>query len=83
MNHTGMDEQDIQYAFAKQVPDMKSRGFIIGTSYGEITVPAGRMADALALSLTRALQCELLRLERHRHHSACCNTADEEAGHGH
>lgn len=38
---------------------------------------------ALALSLTRVLQCELLRLERQRHHSACCNTADEAgASHG-
>lgn len=57
---TRMDPQDIQYALAKQVPDMKSRGFTIGTSYGQLDVPSGRMADAIAQALTRALQCELL-----------------------
>jgi len=73
-----MNQQDIQYALAKQVPDMKSRGFTIGTSYGQIDIPPGWMAQRLAEHLVRALQCELLHLERNRHHGAAL-----EADHGH
>lgn len=55
-----MDTQDIQYALAKQVPDITGRGCTIGTSYGAIDIPPGRSADQLAAYLTRLLQCELL-----------------------
>lgn len=64
-----MDAQDIHYALAKQVPDMKNRGFTIGTSYGQVDIAPGWMADRMAEHLTRALQCELLHLERARHHA--------------
>lgn len=77
-----MNLQDIHYALDKQVPDMKSRGFTIGTSYGQIDMPPGWMADRMAEHLTRALQCELLHLERARHHVAS-GTPVEGDSHGH
>lgn len=57
-----MDEQDISYALAKQVPDMRSRGFIIGTSYGELSVPPGPLAEQLADTVRLVLALELARL---------------------
>ncbi len=60
-----MDEQDIAYALAKQVPDMASRGFIIGTSYGDLNIPPGPMADRIARQVTIALQVELITVARH------------------
>ena len=73
-----MDLKDIHYALAKQVPDLKSRGCLIGTSYGAIDIPPGWLADRLAEQLVRMLQCELLHLERNRHHLDTLK-----AGHGH
>lgn len=40
------------YALAKQVPDIADRGCTIATSYGDITIPPGRMAERLAELLT-------------------------------
>ena len=77
-----MDAQDIHYALDKQVPDIAGRGCTIGTCYGALDVPPGRMADALARALTRALQCELLYQERAHHHVACVAATPEGAGHG-
>lgn len=57
-----MNEQDLSYALAKQVPDMQSRGFIIGTSYGEINVPPGPLAERLADQVRFVLALELARL---------------------
>lgn len=57
-----MNEQDLAYALSKQVPDMHSRGFIIGTTYGEITVPCGPMAERLADAVRLVLALELARL---------------------
>ena len=57
-----MDEQHLSYALAKQVPDMCSRGFIIGTSYGEINVPPGPLADRLADQVRLVLALELARI---------------------
>lgn len=57
-----MDEFEISYALAKQVPDMHSRGFIIGTSYGEINVPPGPLAEQLADTVRLVLALELARL---------------------
>ncbi len=57
-----MDEQDLAYALSKQVPDMRSRGFIIGTTYGEITVPPGLVAERLADQVRLVLALELARL---------------------
>lgn len=56
-----MNEQDLSYALAKQVPDMHSRGFIIGTSYGEINVPPGPLAERLADQVRLVLALELAR----------------------
>lgn len=64
-----MDEQDITYALAKQVPDMAGRGFIIGTSYGALEFPPGRSADAICRAVTRALQCELLAATKRAAHA--------------
>jgi len=60
-----MNKQDIGYALAKQVPAMQ-RGFTIATSYGDITIEAGWMADCMADHMRRALQCELLDLQSTR-----------------
>lgn len=57
-----MDEQDLAYALSKQVPDMRSRGFIIGTAYGEINVPPGPLADRLTDQVRLILALELARL---------------------
>jgi len=56
-----MNEQDLSYALAKQVPDMKSRGFIIGTAYGDINVPPGPLAERLAEQVRFVLALELAR----------------------
>lgn len=64
-----MTEDDISYALAKQVPDMEGRGFTIGTSYGDLQVPPGRVADAIARAVTRALQCELLAATKRAAHA--------------
>lgn len=54
-----MNEQELSYALAKQVPDM-ARGFTIATAYGDITIPPGWMAERIAQHVERALQVELL-----------------------
>lgn len=53
------------YALAKQIPDMQ-RGFVIATSYGDIHVPAGRLAGRLQAVLHTAMCKELARLEQGR-----------------
>lgn len=52
-----MQEQQLGYALAKQVPDM-SRGFTIQTSYGDITVPPGWMADQIQERVASVLDAE-------------------------
>ena len=52
-------EQALQYALAKQVPDM-ARGFTIHTTYGDITIPPGWMADRIQRHVERVLQVELM-----------------------
>ena len=49
------------YALAKQVPDME-RGFTIGTSYGDIVITPGWVADFIADQVRMALKVELLKL---------------------
>ncbi|WP_180125651.1 hypothetical protein [Rhodoferax sp. BLA1] len=71
-----LNEQDISHALDKQVPDMKVHGFIIGTRYGALGIPSGRLADMVADHLTRILQAELLRLVR-----AAQQAKRQEAGH--
>jgi hypothetical protein len=56
-----MNDQEIQYALAKQVPDME-RGFTIATSYGDIVIPAGWAADFISDQVRMALKAELLKL---------------------
>lgn len=51
----------LQYALARQVPDMK-HGFIIVTNYGDIAIPAGWAADFIADQVRMALGAELLAL---------------------
>ena len=58
-----MKTEEIGYALAKQVPDM-NRGFTIATSYGDIVVPAGQMADYIARWVRSALEVENFRLQR-------------------
>lgn len=53
-----MQEQQLGYALAKQVPDLE-RGFTISTSYGDIVVEAGHHADAIAATVRRVLEVQL------------------------
>ena len=53
-----MQEQQLGYALAKQVPDL-ARGFSIATSYGDIVVEAGHHADAIAATVRRVLEIQL------------------------
>lgn len=53
-----MNEQDLRYALAKQVPDM-ARGFTVSTGYGAITIPEGKLAKHLQAHMERALVREL------------------------
>lgn len=64
-----MPQEAIHHAIDRQIPDMRQRGFIIGTACGPIEIPPGWLADRMAQHLTRELQCELLHQERRRHHS--------------
>lgn len=50
-----MNQQDISYALAKQVPDMQQRGFTIETAYGAIVIEPGPMADHIASQVRHAL----------------------------
>ena len=52
------EEQALQYALAKQVPDM-ARGFTIHTSYGEIAVVPGPLADQIQALVRQATEREL------------------------
>lgn len=54
-----MEPNEISYALAKQVPDMR-RGFTIQTSYGDLVIPPGPMADRLAERVRSVLETELL-----------------------
>lgn len=54
-----MDEQDISYALAKQVPDM-ARGFTIQTSYGDLVIESGLMAERIATAVRLVLDVEAL-----------------------
>lgn len=60
-----MNQRDIEYALAKQVPDM-ARGFTIATSYGDMVIEPGWVASIVVTHLERALRCELLELEGRR-----------------
>ena len=53
-----MQEQQLSYALAKQVPDL-ARGFSIATSYGDIVVAPGHHADAIAATVRRVLEVQL------------------------
>ena len=54
-----LQEQQLSYALAKQVPDM-ARGFAIHTNYGDITIPPGWMAERIQRHVERVLQVELM-----------------------
>ena len=58
-----MTLEEIDYALAKQVPAMNG-GFTVATSYGDITVPYGPVADQIARWVRRALETESFRLQR-------------------
>ena len=47
--------QAARYALAKQVPDIAARGCTISTSYGDITIEPGIMAERLAKWLQSAI----------------------------
>ena len=51
-------ELQLSYALAKQVPDM-ARGFSIHTSYGDIVVVPGPLADQIQALVRQATEREL------------------------
>ena len=53
-----MQEQQLSYALAKQVPDLE-RGFTITTSYGDIVIESGRHANGIAAAVRRVLETQL------------------------
>ena len=53
-----MQEQQLGYALAKQVPDLE-RGFTISTSYGDIVIESGHHANAIAATVRRVLEIQL------------------------
>lgn len=53
--HTIELSQAASYALAKQLPDLADRGCTINTTYGDITIPPGRMAARLAELLHREI----------------------------
>ena len=61
-----MTESDIYNAMDVQVPAMRQRGFTIGTTAGQISIPPGWIAERKAQQRTQHLQCELLRQTRDR-----------------
>ncbi len=58
---TGRNAQTLElsfaatYALSKQIPDLADRGCTIGTAYGDINIPPGRMAARLAEWLHREI----------------------------
>ncbi len=54
-----LQEQQLSYALAKQVPDMEQCGFTIETAYGEIVIEPGRNADFIAAIVRTALERKL------------------------
>lgn len=54
-------ELQLSYALGRQVPDM-ARGFTIHTSYGEIAVVPGTLADQLQALVREATERELASL---------------------
>lgn len=54
-----MTPQEISYALAKQVPDM-NRGFTIQTTYGDLVIEPGPMADRIADQVRDVLEAELV-----------------------
>lgn len=57
-----LQEQRLSYALAKQVPDM-ARGFTIATSYGDIGIPPGWMAERIQRHVEHVLRAELKDLQ--------------------
>lgn len=57
-----LQEQLLSYALAKQVPDME-RGFTIATSYGDIGIPPGWMAERIQRHVEHVLRAELKDLQ--------------------
>lgn len=56
-------ELRLSYALSRQVPDM-DRGFTLHTTYGEIAVAAGPLAERIQAIVREALQNELAALEQ-------------------
>lgn len=58
-----MSLEELRYALAKQVSDM-NRGFTISTSYGDLQINAGPLADRLQKIVRHALEARLEALEK-------------------
>lgn len=53
-----LGDEDARYAINRSVPDM-ARGFTIQTSYGDLVVPAGWLADRVSSVVATALELQL------------------------
>ena len=53
----------ITHMLSRQVPDME-RGFTIATSYGDIVIDAGPLADRVTKAVRLALEAELVSIQK-------------------
>lgn len=53
-----LSDEDARFAISRSVPDMV-RGFTIQTSYGDLVVPSGWLADRVASVVATALEMQL------------------------
>ncbi len=59
-----MNRDEITYKLSRHVPDMQQRAFNIQTSYGELDIPQGPLADAITKLVQKHLEAELDKLDR-------------------
>jgi hypothetical protein len=53
----------IGYTLNRHVPSMNDKGFTIGTSYGDLVIPPGRLACHIADLVAQDARLELMRLD--------------------
>lgn len=57
-----MTHDQLTYALARHVPDLQQRAFTIQTTYGELDIPLGKLADGIANLVRKHYETELAKL---------------------
>lgn len=57
-----MNCNQLTYALSRHIPDMQQRAFTIQTTYGELEIPVGKLADAIANLVRKHYETELASL---------------------